>query len=159
METIRVIVKARPTNSSVWMISPSVIKIEPSLVNELQTEGYLSLDQKTSFPFDGCYENAENRTIYEKHVHQIVEKGLSGINGTVFMYGQTGSGKTYTMLGSNREKGVIDYSVEQIFSSSKGNKDYMIKCQYVEIYQDICYDLLGQFSEPLSIVEDRNKEF
>ena len=112
MENIKVIVKTRPTNSSVWMVSPVVMKVDPALVNELQTEGYLSLDQKTSFPFDGCYENTENRVIYDKHIHQIVEKGMSGVNGTVFMYGQTGSGKTYTMLGNNREKGIIDYSVE-----------------------------------------------
>ena len=87
MENIKVIVKSRPSNSSVWITSTKKIKVDPELLSGLQTDGHLSLDQKTSFAFDGCYDQIDNKDIYQKHVSQIVEKGLDGINGTVFMYG------------------------------------------------------------------------
>lgn len=35
--------------------------------------------------------------------------------GTAFAYGQTSSGKTFTMNGSERDPGIIQQAVEEIF--------------------------------------------
>ena len=37
-------------------------------------------------------------------------------SGTIFVYGQTSSGKTHTMLGDEREPGVIPRAIGDIFS-------------------------------------------
>ena len=45
----------------------------------------------------------------------IVKQVLEGFNGTVFAYGQTASGKTHTILGDEREPGVIVLTLQDIF--------------------------------------------
>lgn len=41
------------------------------------------------------------------------------LEGTVFAYGQTSSGKTFTMMGSDRNPGVIPMAVEDVFKTIK----------------------------------------
>jgi len=56
----------------------------------------------------------------------VVKGILNGYNGTIFAYGQTGTGKTYTMLGSpesERKKGIIPRSLEEIFNLIKNDKE------------------------------------
>ncbi|KRX00715.1 P-loop containing nucleoside triphosphate hydrolase [Pseudocohnilembus persalinus] len=51
---------------------------------------------------------------------------------------------------------------EQIEQAKQQDKQYYLKCSYVEIYTDFVYDLLkerDQLSETCSINEDQNKEF
>jgi len=74
---------------------------------------------------------------------------LKGFNGTIFAYGQTGTGKTFTMEGvrNNKElKGVIPNSFEHIFSfiSQSTDQQYLVRAQYLEIYQEDIRDLLSK---------------
>lgn len=107
-----------------------------------------------------------------------------------FAYGQTGSGKTHTIVGKeddtihNQDKGILPRSVEYLFSTTKGimgqsknNPNYdlemVIRCNFVEIYNEQVNDLLnlssvnlpvrwsnydGFFVENLFIVECRQYE-
>jgi Kinesin motor domain len=123
-------------------------------------------------------------------IKNLVLSTLEGINATVFMYGQTGAGKTFTMLGdkNNKEKiknnneGVLfmglsdimdeikkvsfvflslaweNFKLNKIFKDSE--KTYVVQCSYFEIYNECIYDLLGNISENLNIIENpQTQEF
>ena len=70
-----------------------------------------------------------------------------GFNSTIFAYGQTASGKTHTMLGTDSEPGVIWRSVNSIFdqiieADDAGDRKFLIRCAYLEIYNEGLTDLL-----------------
>lgn len=72
-----------------------------------------------------------------------------GYNGTIFAYGQTGCGKSFTMTGdpnSDEYKGIIPRSFSHIMSIIDNNKtgaQYLVRCSYLEIYNEEIHDLLG----------------
>lgn len=77
----------------------------------------------------------------------MVNSVLDGFNGTIFAYGQTGTGKTFTMEGvrSSKElRGVIPNSFDHIFThiSRSTDEQYLVRAQYLEIYQEEIRDLL-----------------
>lgn len=74
---------------------------------------------------------------------------LDGYNGTIFAYGQTGCGKTHTMMGSNENdesKGIIPRTFSQIITITKNEtaKNHLIRCSFIEIYNEEIHDLLGK---------------
>jgi Kinesin motor domain len=77
-----------------------------------------------------------------------VQQSLSGYNGCVFVYGQTGAGKTHTMVGSQDQPGVLpralEYLYEQIALDLQHNSttEYLVKCSYLEIYNEHIIDLV-----------------
>lgn len=81
---------------------------------------------------------------------------LDGYNGTIFAYGQTGSGKTYTITGSAEhyvDRGLIPRALSLIFSELTKRSDYtyQLKFAYLEIYNEIGYDLLNPHHETKSL--------
>jgi hypothetical protein len=77
-----------------------------------------------------------------------VDNVLDGYNGTIFAYGQTGCGKTHTMMGNNTEegKGIIPRTFSQIMTITKSDstKTHLIRCSFIEIYNEEIHDLLGK---------------
>lgn len=76
-------------------------------------------------------------------------------------YGVTGTGKTHTMFGDiynqlNFEKGICIYGVDNLFEiiNNSMNKDFKIKINYLEIYNEQVIDLLVDKSDNLMIIED-----
>lgn len=76
--------------------------------------------------------------------------------GTMFAYGQTGCGKSHTMMGiadklddnGQDMKGIIPKSVRHIFGFIDGDdngKKFLIRCAYLEIYNEQILDLLSKF--------------
>lgn len=73
---------------------------------------------------------------------------IEGYNGTLLAYGQTGAGKTFTMSGggqSYKYRGIIPRTISQIFHEiqSKVEQAYTVRVSYVEIYNELLYDLLS----------------
>ena len=70
---------------------------------------------------------------------------IQGYNGTIFAYGQTGCGKTHTMMGDARQKGIIPSAFEHIYGyiDENVNKKFLIRCSYLEIYNEDIRDLLS----------------
>ena len=71
--------------------------------------------------------------------------------GTIFAYGQTGCGKTHTMMGvpsSDETKGIIPKAFKHIFGfideSGGEDKKFLVRCSYLEIYNENVLDLLGK---------------
>ncbi len=103
--------------------------------------------------FDG---SANNEHIYEHTVKSLIDGVLRGMNATVFAYGATGSGKTYTMVGNERDPGLMVMSLRDIFAqmNADNDKDFHVRCSYLEVYNEIIYDLLQANSPGLDLRED-----
>lgn len=75
------------------------------------------------FACDHVFKDSQtNLEVYKQCCARVVEDFTLGQNGTIFMYGQTTSGKTYTMLGNETNEGLIIYSLRDIFSKFKMQK-------------------------------------
>ncbi|KAF9358090.1 Kinesin-like protein kif15 [Mortierella sp. AD094] len=98
----------------------------------------------------------------------IVEQCVKGYNGTIFAYGQTGSGKTYTMQGpstmtnlaNHSERGIIPRCLEYLFEliareeQMVSSVKYLCKASYIEIYNEMIYDLLDNSTTARATRED-----
>jgi kinesin family protein 4/21/27 len=80
---------------------------------------------------------------------------FSGYNATVLAYGQTGSGKTFTMgsgytIGlKDEDLGIIPRVIRLIFDEvdkRKQKAEFIIKCSFLEIYNEELNDLLDHSS-------------
>ena len=102
-----------------------------------------------AFSFDSVFApETKQSLIYEESAFLLVESVLDGYNGTIFAYGQTGCGKTHTMMGGQDEesKGIIPRTFSQIITETKNDtsKTHLIRCSFIEIYNEEIHDLLGK---------------
>ena len=96
------------------------------------------------FNFDQVFnEYATNRNVFNVTTKDLINPLLEGCNCTVFAYGATGSGKTHTIIGNEREPGVIYLAVMELFKKIKSCNDLEISISYLEIYNEHVYDLLA----------------
>ena len=96
-------------------------------------------------------------TVFETVAQPIAEQFIDGYNGTIFAYGQTGSGKTYTIEGSARrfnQRGIIPRVISFIYEAMEGRteEDWRVEVSFMEVYQDIGYDLLNPGSQGNSLM-------
>ena len=157
-ECVRVIVRCRPFNSKekkegngrAVFVNPKDHTVEvkdcdnPKLAPKRWT-------------FDATFdENCTQRDIYDSAAAAIVDDVLEGFNGTIFAYGQTGAGKSFTMEGmkewraANKPelRGIIPNAMEHIFervaADSGDETQFLIRCSYLEIYNEEVRDLLAK---------------
>ena len=103
------------------------------------------------FTYDAVYdEHSTQRGVYDEGAFPLVESVMQGYNGTIFAYGQTGCGKTHTMLGVKGDKseaGIIPKAFDHIFGyfddAVNMQKKFLIRCSYLEIYNEAIRDLLS----------------
>lgn len=149
MSKIRVYARARPCRvpSERLRLHQDSVKISLGQKDKAKYSG--GHYKNYEFSFDGVLdENASQEQVFEVVATHIVDKFLDGYNGTIFAYGQTASGKTYTMEGSARrysERGLVSRILSQVYSSLEERKDeeFTVHVSFMEIYQDIGYDLLN----------------
>ena len=163
-QNIFVTVRLRPLNSNEAEIS----KVESVRVinnNSLCVSDEISNNKKNAqvkdqqFFFDYVFDkDASQKLVYENTTKFLLNNIIEGFNLTVFAYGATGSGKTYTMLGTNKEQGIMPRSVSDLFKRMKENKnkEFLMMVSYIEIYNENIRDLLSN-GEVLDIVEDSQK--
>jgi kinesin family protein 3/17 len=116
-------------------------------------------------------EDSKQNEVYDECAFGLVESVIEGYNGTMFAYGQTGCGKSHTMMGplsslepngNPDERGIIPKSIRHIFesldSSDNRQKKFLVRCSYLEIYNEQILDLLSKdHTQNLAIKEDPNK--
>lgn len=76
---------------------------------------------------------------------------------TVFAYGATGSGKTFTMVGNAQDPGLMVLSLKKLFHAREGElvqEEVDLTCSYIEVYNEVVYDLLVKNSGALELRED-----
>ena len=159
-ECVKVAIRVRPMNSH-EKEQNSTICVDVDTANN--TVSVSKTDTKT-FQFDYVYPmETTQRQIYDEVAFPIVDSIFQGYNGTIFAYGQTGCGKTFTMMGivDNPElKGIIPNAFSHIFGFIKTegeSKKFLVRCSFVEIYNEEVRDLLVNKNTKLDIREDPKK--
>ncbi|CAG5136409.1 unnamed protein product, partial [Candidula unifasciata] len=171
---VKVVVRVRPMNESeqsekyhivTEAISDHMLVFDPKIQN---TSGFLLMSQRDinrrrfkdlKYAFDYVFgPSANNRDVFEQTTKQIVCGVLNGYNCSVFAYGATGAGKTHTMLGNEREPGVIYYTMIDLYrriNEQKDEKMFDVAVSYSEVYNEQVRDLLMPRGN-LPIREDKN---
>ena len=122
--------------------------------------------QERVFTYDSVYgPDSTQRQVYDEGAFDLVESVMAGYNGTIFAYGQTGCGKTHTMIGvrgDHMQRGIIPNSFDHIFGylddANNLHKRFLIRCSYLEIYNEQIRDLLGKnIDNKLDLKENKDK--
>lgn len=127
-------------------------KDEPILVSEEKKSTSLR-----RFDFDHVFDDSSsNQDVYDKLCKGVVDSAMNGINSTFFAYGQTGSGKTFSMLGSEKQKGIARLLISDLLKRSQNeeeeeNDEAMIEMSYVQLYRNHINDLLSDVNENLTL--------
>ena len=163
--TVKVIIRTRPTqhfatNNIRINLSDDTISI---FIPRNQKEGLINNQKEQwSFHFDKILHNVPQEEVFEYTMNDIIKSSVQGYNGTIFAYGQTGSGKTFTISGAPSNfayRGIIPRSISRLFNeiSTKPEYDFNIQISYLEIYNEIMFDLLPEDGKFLG--ERANIEF
>ncbi|KAL1824184.1 hypothetical protein ACET3Z_010962 [Daucus carota] len=134
-----------------------VLVLDPDL-----SKGYLDRIQNRSkerrYSFDHAFgPESKNLDVYMRGISSTVAGVVQGLNATIFAYGSTGSGKTYTMVGTRDDPGLMVLSLHTIFDLIKkdnSSDDVQVTCSYLEVYNEVIYDLLVRSSGHLELRED-----
>ncbi|CAG9332355.1 unnamed protein product [Blepharisma stoltei] len=146
------------------------VRIRPFLSNENPMLAAWEVTSNTSikskkgdkqFSFDRLYGmNSTTQRIFDEIGEQVIWKAMDGYSGCIICYGQTTSGKTFTMCGNKQSNpGIIPLSIHNIFGyiEETPEREYLLRCSYVEIYNECINDLLNPSNVNLQVLEDRNR--
>jgi hypothetical protein len=106
--------------------------------------------RKELFTFSSVHRAQSNEVLFEEVGRPLCDSVLRGYHGALLTYGQTGSGKTFTMGEAARigslDEGMAHRSVRHLFSAiaADGEHSYEVSMQYVQVYCEKIYDLLGE---------------
>lgn len=152
-ECVQVMVRCRPFNTREKNNgSENCIEVDRNLNQIIITPPGASKETSRTFTYDVVYDrDSLQRGVYDEGGFPLVESVMNGYNGTIFAYGQTGCGKTHTMIGVKgdpTQKGMIPNAFDHIFGyfddASNMRKKFLIRCSYLEIYNESIRDLLAK---------------
>ncbi|KAK6973956.1 Kinesin-like protein kif18a [Biomphalaria glabrata] len=171
---VKVVIRIRPLNEAensekhytvTEAISDHMLVFDPKIN---PAPGFLNANRRDitrrrfkdlKYAFDYVFgPNATNKTVFEQTTKGIVSGVLNGYNCSVFAYGATGAGKTHTMLGNEREPGVIYHTMIDLYKRINEQKDeklFDVAVSYSEVYNEQVRDLLIPNGN-LPIREDKN---
>jgi len=111
-------------------------------------KGQGSRQARSTFTFDNVFTAfSTQEEVFNATLQPMIRDVMKGYESTIFAYGQTGTGKTHTMEGSLSTPelyGVIPRTAKAIFEAIE-QTDYsnaIVKCSYLEIYNEELGDLL-----------------
>jgi len=103
--------------------------------------------------YDHCFDSFDpasptfvsQRAVFEAVGLDILAKAWSGYHACLFAYGQTGSGKTHSIMGYDRDQGVIPRVCEALFwfIGHHGADLFKVDACYLEVYNEAISDLLS----------------
>jgi centromeric protein E len=153
-ESVSVSIRVRPLNArehsveQAWRVNEAAGSLTQANLPAKMTPATYTFDHV----FDHTSTSAQ---VYSSVAKNVVISAMGGINGTVFCYGQTGSGKTHTMHGNAESPGIVPAAIHDIFSFIQKNpeREFMLRCSFLEIYNEAIKDLLQPSNEDLQIRE------
>lgn len=156
MAKIQIYARIRPTDNSYEGILTSENHVHISTGDENpQIKFSKAPGSKHDFKFNHVFEQSTTQEeVFETVAKHMVDSFLEGFNGTIFAYGQTSSGKTHTIEGSGRrfaDRGLIPRILSYIYRAleKRGEgEENSVHVSYMEIYQDVGYDLLNAGMRP-----------
>lgn len=164
--TLTVAVKCRPLTERELQRGCDIVRVNDDkevLVRDPDaSKEYLDRIQngkkERKYTFDYAFgPNCSNLDVYQRSISSVIAGVVQGLNATIFAYGATGSGKTYTMVGTQEDPGLMVLSLNTIFDLIKGGNnsaDFEVACSYLEVYNEVIYDLLERCSGHLELRED-----
>jgi len=164
-EAVKVVVRVRPLNQREKAQNASqTVSVDADLTQIVLSKNGEQQDTEKVFTFDTVFDcNTKQQLVYEKTAFSLVESVINGYNGTILAYGQTGCGKTHTMSGVPEDeglKGIIPRAFEHIYANITltEQKNFLIRCSYIEIYNEEIHDLLGSdVNKKLELKESTEK--
>ncbi|XP_010943179.1 kinesin-like protein KIN-8B [Elaeis guineensis] len=163
--TLLVAVKCRPLTEIERQRSRHIIQVTDDknlvILDPDLSKDYLERIQNRSkerrYSFDHVFApGCTNADVY-RNISSTIFGVIQGLNATVFAYGSTGSGKTYTMVGTRKDPGLMVLSFHTIFDLIKKDESsdiFEVSCSYLEVYNEVIYDLLEKSSGHLELRED-----
>ncbi|KAF7978655.1 hypothetical protein HWV62_45172 [Athelia sp. TMB] len=146
-DKVLVSIRIRPTDSQCAWTSPTPTQIVLSADASASTTkaAHSAPTPNQTYNFDNILTGTPNKPIYAAVARAHVRAAMEGYNALVFAYGQTASGKTFTLSGDPDEPGVVPRAMKDIFRIIKETPDreYLLRCSYLEIYNETIHDLLG----------------
>ena len=143
--TMLVSVRIRPLNKKELQYSSlKTLQIENDKIKIISSQK--QKQKEIEFEFDFIFsEEITQKEIYEYTTEKLINKVMEGFNATIFAFGATGSGKTYTMVGNNKENGIMIRSINDLFLklNNEKNKDFSVYISYIEVYNEQLKDLLN----------------
>ena len=173
LENIQVVIRVKPPYTENKLPSSAKSTIAP-IDDDPASVVFLGTKNEV-FTFDQIkWPDCEQEDLFLSIGQGLSDNCILGYNATIFAYGQTGSGKTFTMQGPYDElgqlhpahKGLIPRIFEYLFAGIKeqetqscGKTQFYCKCSFVEIYNEMIFDLLDSSSSsgPCSLREDSEK--
>lgn len=142
--------RIRPSdNPTAWDVAtagqPKTIKLQPQHCKSAATP-------PQDFRFDEILTGSENKPVYNAVARSHVCAAMDGFNAVIFAYGQTASGKTFTLSGDEDQPGIIPRAMKDVFAYIKRtpSREYLLRCSYLEIYNEAIHDLLAPPSSSVS---------
>eukprot|EP00741_Cyanophora_paradoxa_P008533 tig00001339_g8258.t1 len=161
-QAIEVYARIRPhKDASPDLIAvPEEAKIELNIAKD-QSQGYVN-NQKEHFDFKFSHvfhPSVKQDEVFEAMAKKCAMGVLEGYNSTIFAYGQTGSGKTFTITGGPEkfaDRGIIPRTLTFMFSEFKKRHNFQYSCHvsYLEIYNEVGYDLLSDERGNVNSLDD-----
>ncbi|KAH7404464.1 hypothetical protein KP509_15G026700 [Ceratopteris richardii] len=155
--TLQVALRCRPLSIAEKSRYKELIHIENERVVVVSdSNGMKNREKRFSFDF-ALGPEVKNLEVYNQVASPIIKGVVNGLNGTIFAYGATGSGKTHTMVGTANDPGLMVLSMQDIFqlvSNEEKDHKFEITCSYLEVYNEVIYDLLDRSSRHLELRED-----
>ncbi|OSX59774.1 hypothetical protein POSPLADRAFT_1048250 [Postia placenta MAD-698-R-SB12] len=148
-DKVLVSIRIRPTNAtSAWQVAdttPKSIKLDPQYAKT-------TANPPQDFRFDEVLTGSENKPVYNAVARSHVCAAMDGYNSVIFAYGQTASGKTFTLTGDEDQPGIIPRAMKDIFAYIRRTptREYLLRCSYLEIYNEAIHDLLAPPSSSVS---------
>lgn len=106
---------------------------------EVNENGNLGKNSKSS-----NYVSQED--IFGKLGSNILNSAIEGYNGSLFAYGQTGSGKSFSVMGDQKNKGIVPRICSELFHRLKATEEKGVQDEVtvsmLEIYNEKIRDLL-----------------
>ncbi|KAG6853094.1 hypothetical protein C0991_006927 [Blastosporella zonata] len=140
-DKVMVSIRVRPTDgTAAWISTPATntLKLDPAYAKSATTPSQ-------SFNFDSILSGTPNKPIYTTVARSHVHAAMEGFNAVIFAYGQTASGKTFTLSGNDSEPGIIPRAMRDVFAFIRRTpeREYLLRCSYLEIYNEAIHDLLA----------------
>ncbi|KAH8583862.1 uncharacterized protein ELE39_001608 [Cryptosporidium sp. chipmunk genotype I] len=174
MERVRVVLRVRPNADG--SDDEDIVDIRSQrkvVISKPGKKNTYLLSQQTryyEYTFDHIFPpSSDQEIVYNISTCNFLKNAISnGINLTVFVYGATGTGKTYTIIGNEKNPGIvirgINETFEHLFSDKKfikdnfsdiscnennnsnelrSNSSFFVTASYMEIYNETIRDLLN----------------
>lgn len=130
------------------------VRVKPPADNsEIQIQGNNIIIGEKQMNFDKVFTDCSQKELFDSISGDILTSSIQGYNCTIFAYGQTGSGKTFTIQGKENNPGLVQRCLRFMH-----NLNMEIELSFVEIYNEILYDLLDLQNNNLIIKDNKQLE-